>query len=117
MSGAGLGTMLVSLLGNHINVNFGYTGYFAALSFITSLNIILVLFGFPLEEENENCSEKRLHFEKLLKNKKGDMKAWTCKKKIDFRVIQMSLRVTLASLRTRFSPFIDKYSHILLHTV
>ena len=65
MSGAGLGTMLVSLLGNHINVNFGYTGYFVALSFITSLNIILVLFGFPLEEENENYSEKNLLFEPL----------------------------------------------------
>ena len=69
MSGVGLGTMFVSLLGNHININFGYTGYFAALSVITSLNMILVLFGSPLEEENENGSDKSLHFEKLQEEK------------------------------------------------
>ena len=65
MSGAGFGTMFVSLVGNYVNINFGYTGYFAALSLIASFNIILVLFGSPLQEEKEDCSEENLHIEKL----------------------------------------------------
>ena len=66
MSGAGFGTMFVSLLGNYININFGNTRYFATLSVMASLNMVLVLFGCPLQEENENeNSEKSLHIEKL----------------------------------------------------
>lgn len=65
MSGAGFGTMFVSLVGNYININFGYSGYFAILSLIASLNMILVLFGSPLQEENEDDAQESLHIETL----------------------------------------------------
>ena len=65
MSGAGFATMFVSLVGNYVNINFGYTGYFAIISLLASLSIVLVIFGFPLQEEKEDCSEESLHPEKL----------------------------------------------------
>ena len=64
-SGAGFGTMFVSLLCSYININYGYTGYFLTLSLIASLNIILFSFASPLEEEKDNCSEKNLLNEEL----------------------------------------------------
>ena len=67
MSGAGFGTMFVSLVGSYVNINFGYTGYFAMLSLLASFSMVLVLFGFPLQEEKEDCSEESLHIKKFHK--------------------------------------------------
>ena len=72
MSGAGSGTMLVSLICNYANTNFGYTGYFVAISLIGCLNLILVLFAFPIHDQNENCSINNLNDEKLLHKQESE---------------------------------------------
>ena len=49
MSGAGCGTMAISLLCNYVNIKYGIKGYFTAISLISSLTVIFGLFASPIK--------------------------------------------------------------------
>ena len=58
MSGTGFGIVVVSLSCSSIVINYGYGGYFIAISIISSLSFLFALFVFPLRDDDQNISEE-----------------------------------------------------------
>ena len=56
MSGGGLGTICISMLCNYVNINYGCTGYFLTIGFLSSLTLIFAIFASPVKSEDENLS-------------------------------------------------------------
>ena len=48
MSGAGCGTMVVSLICKYVNIEYGAKGYFITIAFISSLTFVFALFASPI---------------------------------------------------------------------
>ena len=56
-SGGGLGTICISMLCNYVNINYGCTGYFLTIGFLSSLTLIFAIFASPVKSEDETLSE------------------------------------------------------------
>ena len=78
MTGAGIGTMGVSWLGNYVNIRYGCRGYFILLFMIASLTMVFALFLSPIRNdnrENDNKEEKKQQTYKTLGSELQDKTA------------------------------------------